>query len=174
MSMENIREHIYLAALLHDIGKFYQRADKSFSDHFNDLSEYSKRMTNDLCPINDKGRFGYQHVIWTNEFLEKAEGKLQGVPGIRKNLYGNTQSEDSLASFACNHHKPKTELQAIITLADWWSAGIDRTQPDTLEKEEDTTSQILWGRQRYKQIPLYSIFNRINKGNSPGTPTQST
>ncbi len=26
--MENIRERIYLAALLHDIGKFYQRADQ--------------------------------------------------------------------------------------------------------------------------------------------------
>lgn len=165
MSMENIREHIYLAALLHDIGKFYQRADKSFSDHFNDLSEYSKRMANDLCPINDAGRFGYQHVIWTNEFLEKVAEKLQCVPGIRQDLYGNTHSEDSLASFACNHHKPKTELQAIITLADWWSAGIDRTQPDTLEKEEETTSQIQWGRQRYKQIPLHSVFNRINKGN---------
>ena len=25
--MENSRERIYLAALLHDIGKFYQRAD---------------------------------------------------------------------------------------------------------------------------------------------------
>lgn len=26
-NMDTIREHIYLAALLHDIGKFYQRAD---------------------------------------------------------------------------------------------------------------------------------------------------
>lgn len=25
--MNTVREHIYLAALLHDIGKFYQRAD---------------------------------------------------------------------------------------------------------------------------------------------------
>lgn len=39
-----IREHVYLAALLHDIGKFYQRADKIFSDKTNELSENVKKM----------------------------------------------------------------------------------------------------------------------------------
>ncbi len=163
--MENIREHIYLAALLHDIGKFYQRADSSFADRFNDLSDYSKRIANDICPINDFGKFGYQHVVWTNEFLEKKKVKLQSVPGIQQNLHGKENSEDSLASFACNHHKPMTELQALITMADWWSAGIDRTQLSTFEKDDDNSGQIIWGKQRYKHIPLYSIFNQINKDN---------
>lgn len=27
-NMDSIRNHVYLAALLHDIGKFYQRADE--------------------------------------------------------------------------------------------------------------------------------------------------
>lgn len=160
--MENIREHIYLAALLHDIGKFYQRAE----DGFKDLSPYSKDLAEDICPINDSGRFGYQHVVWTNEFLEKKEikDKLIKVPGIKQNLYGEENAENSLASFACRHHKPVTEMQAIITMADWWSAGIDRTNSATFEKDEVVNEPISWGKQRYKQIPLYSVFNNINGG----------
>jgi CRISPR-associated protein Csm1 len=160
--MENEREHIYLAALLHDIGKFYQRADKRFSDRQNNLSEYSKKLAEDICPMNTHGRFGYQHVVWTNEFLEKMQTKLEKIPGIKQNLY-NEKHEDSLVNFACNHHKPQTELQAIVTLADWWSAGIDRREAKEAENEAEN-DKINWGIERYKQIPLYSVFNGVNGG----------
>lgn len=162
--MDTIRSQIFIGALLHDIGKFYQRSDSTFSDKYNQLSEYSKRMAGDLCPINDSGRFGYQHVIWTNEFIEGNREIFKRVPGLNQNLIENTNADDSFASFASNHHKPKSLLQAIITMADWWSAGIDRTDPKTLEVQE-LNSSINWGKQRYKTIPLYSVFNKINNGN---------
>jgi len=161
--MDNIREHIYLAALLHDIGKFYQRADRKFSDKYNSLSEYSKKLAEDICPVQDDGKFGYQHVIWTNEFFEKTMSMIESVPGIKQNLYGKDIADDSIVNFACNHHCPKTELQAIVTMADCWSAGMDRrkaTEVDELQFEE----QVEWGKERNKQIPLYSIFNTINGG----------
>ena len=159
--MENIREHLYLAALLHDIGKFYQRADRSFADIQNELSVYSKRLANDICPITDYGRFGYQHVVWTNQFLEKFESKFECVLG-KQNLYKNG-NENALANLACNHHSPKTEQQALVSLADWWSAGIDRVIP---KNENEGKSDIInWGNDRYKKIPLYSVFNRINEEN---------
>ncbi len=160
--MENVKEHVYLAALLHDIGKFYQRADKKLSDKGNELSDYSKRLANDICPVNDHGRFGYQHVIWTNEFFERFKGILDSVPGIRQNIWDNNGT-DSIANLACNHHKPQTLLQGIVTLADWWSAGIDRQNPTTLEheNEETNTVNLNWGKDRYKKSPLYSIFNVI-------------
>lgn len=162
--MDNTRSQIFLGALLHDIGKFYQRSDSSFSDKYNHLSEYSKRMAEYLCPINDFGSFGYQHVIWTNEFIEGNSTIFTRVPGLSQNLIGKSDADDSFASFASNHHRPKSLLQAIITMADWWSAGIDRTDPNTLEVKE-LNSIINWGRQRYKTIPLYSIFNKVNNGN---------
>ena len=162
--MENKRDLIYLAALLHDIGKFYQRADSGFSDKQAQLSDYSKQLANDICPLNDKGNFGYQHVVWTNEFFEIVQTKLNNIPQLKVNLY-ETTDDDCLANMACNHHKPKTELQAIVTMADWWSAGIDRR--DSIEKEEaeDNVTKINWGKTRYKNIPLYSIFNTIKGGN---------
>ncbi len=75
--MDDKRNLIYLAGLLHDIGKFYQRADQPFSDAYAELSDYSKKLANDICPINDQGRFGYQHVVWTNEFFEKTDLNLK-------------------------------------------------------------------------------------------------
>ncbi len=158
--MENIRQKIFLGALLHDIGKFYQRSDKNFSDKQNDLSDFSKKIANDICPINDKGKFGYQHVIWTNEFFEKVDSILKKIPNYQKNIFVETDL-DNLANLACNHHKPQSELQALVSLADWWSAGLDRNSGSSLEAEEKNLN---WGKARYKNIPLYSIFNKINEG----------
>ena len=45
---EFLRHKVFLGALLHDIGKFYQRSDKSFSDKYNSLSSYSKRLAEDI------------------------------------------------------------------------------------------------------------------------------
>jgi len=161
--METQREIIYLAALLHDIGKFYQRSDLPFSDRFNQLSDYSKQIANDICPINDSGRFGYQHVVWANEFFEAFKNKLEQIPGVKNNLYSDS-SEDNLVNFACNHHKPQTLLQSIVTIADWWSAGIDRRNSFEKDEFEDNSIPIKWGKTRYKQIPLYSIFNTLKGG----------
>lgn len=161
--MDNTREKIYLAALLHDIGKFYQRADKSFSDKQNELLKESKDIADLICPLNETGNFGYQHTIWTHQFLQEIESVLKRVPDLVDNIYENA-GNDSIYQLASFHHKPSTEMQALISLADWWSAGIDRRESN-LEKEEGEQNGINWGKQRYKQIPLYSVFNKINKGN---------
>jgi hypothetical protein len=79
--MNKQREHLYLAALLHDIGKFYQRADKSLGDKENELSEVSKSIAVYTCPLNEIGYFGNQHVIWTSEFLEKFDDVFKDVVG---------------------------------------------------------------------------------------------
>ncbi len=140
-----LKKRIFLGALLHDIGKFYQRADKSLSDKTNDLSDYSKRIAEDICPINENGRLGYQHVVWTNEFIESYSRIFDKIPEIKSNVRENDPI-DSMASLACNHHKPHSLIQALVTLADWWSAGIDRSQSPMLEKEHsDKELSIKWG-----------------------------
>lgn len=153
------REQIYLAALLHDIGKFYQRADKPYADKRNDLSESVKGMADYICPLNNEGRFGYQHTVWTLQFLTEIEATLKKLPDFSQNLFGGGNNQDTIFQLASFHHKPSTELQALISLADWWSAGVDRREK--LEEESCTTEEIKWGKNRYKQIPLYSVFNGI-------------
>ncbi|MCF6357973.1 MAG: type III-A CRISPR-associated protein Cas10/Csm1, partial [Draconibacterium sp.] len=163
--MKNIRQQIYLGALLHDIGKFYQRADKKFSDKKNELSEYSKNIPEDICPINEHGRFGYQHVIWTNEFFEKFNDKLQQIPGVQENRYDKSDT-DNIVTFACNHHKPQTLLQSFITIGDWWSAGIDRRNANKVNEKDYAGKSINWDKNRYKTIPLFSVFNTVNPYNN--------
>ena len=162
--MDSIRSQLFLAALLHDIGKFYQRADKKYNDELNSLSCYSKQIAEDICPQNKNGGLSHKHVIWTNEFMERHRNIFESIPSIKQNLYADSGTKDSLVSYACNHHKPYTELQALISLADWWSAGIDRNDPNVMEQTDfKEWTGIKWGNDRYKKIPLYSIFNKINK-----------
>lgn len=156
---EQLRRRVFLAALLHDVGKFYQRADKSFTDKYNELSDCSRRMADDICPVDDPGRSGYRHTVWTNEFIGKYGGIIGNIPGLKTDVCDGGGSDDSTASLAGNHHKPKTETQALVTLADCWSAGIDRTDPRTLEQEQlsareslavergaaGSPSKIVWG-----------------------------
>jgi len=158
--MENIREHLYLAALLHDIGKFYQRASNRLLENGNNLSPTSKEIAGYICPLNQSGHFGYQHTIWTAEFLSKHEDLFKKVLGVTAAYEKN--NENSLVRLSAYHHKPDSELSSLISMADWWSAGIDRYIP----KNEDTeqTDTVVWGSDRYKKIPLYSIFNSINDG----------
>ncbi|HRW22565.1 MAG TPA: hypothetical protein P5509_11385 [Bacteroidales bacterium] len=166
--MKNTRDILFLGALLHDIGKFYQRADMLFSDKYNQLSDFSKNIANDICPVNENGRFGYQHVVWTNEFFEGEPFKsvFKKLEDLNVNLYDKDEvNPDGLINLATNHHKPKTIMQAIVTMADWWSAGIDRREANELENGKYKGENIDWGKSRYKQIPLYSVFNQINNGN---------
>lgn len=161
--MENIREHVYLAALLHDIGKFYQRASDQMRQDGSNLSEISKNLADTICPLNQKGNFGYQHCVWTAEFLEKHKDifkKALGIANEREQEY-----ETSLVHLSAYHHRPDSELSALISLADWWSAGMDRFVPkDESDERADDKIEVKWGASRYKKIPLFSIFNSIEKG----------
>lgn len=105
------REAIALGGLLHDIGKFMQRADLS-------LSQQSKEMERFLCP-QYRGHYSHQHVLWTNEFFER----------FFPPSYLSTEELGEVSNLAAYHHRPETELQRLIQRADVLSAGYDRT-PD--------------------------------------------
>lgn len=65
---DKIREHIYLAALLHDIGKFYQRADTGSVYSSKYLKNFSK-IESVYCPQTN-GNYSHKHVLWTAQFIE--------------------------------------------------------------------------------------------------------
>ncbi|MDD3962414.1 MAG: type III-A CRISPR-associated protein Cas10/Csm1 [Bacteroidia bacterium] len=168
--MDTIRKRIYLAGMLHDIGKFYQRASGSFNADDNNLKKQSEKIADYICPKKENDRPTHQHVIWTNEFFEQMEKSLKLFSSVKDNddhpFHVNAWAtdaitDDNIANLASNHHRPATDLQKIITLADWWSAGIDR--PDNYEEKDN----IFKGGIRfhnYKSVPLFSIFNELNTG----------
>ena len=101
-------QHLVLSALLHDIGKFAQRAERPKS-----------RDDVGYCPINSQtGRPGYLHVLYTDYFIEQ---DLPLPPELEP-------YRSSLARLAAAHHKPAADspLELAIQMGDRLSAGADR------------------------------------------------
>ncbi len=68
LTRDPMRDQIYLAALLHDIGKFYQRADTGAVKTSKHLKEETKNLEKYICP-QFNGNSTHKHVLWTAQFL---------------------------------------------------------------------------------------------------------
>jgi CRISPR-associated protein Csm1 len=154
---ESTRDIVYLAALLHDIGKFWQRGD-GFWSNAKALSEETRKLAFVISNTSQNNTPTHQHVYWTNEFLLQNKKKFQAI-----NLWEDTK--DSLINLAANHHKPASKLQGLITLADHWASGMDRTKIPSEESDEQTkiiaTKDINFGKYQFLKMPLTKIFYRV-------------
>ncbi len=151
------RYEVFLGALLHDIGKFYQRSDTYYTES-KKISDEAKGISDYICPADQKGKMGYLHVIWTADFLEKISGILKAM-SLEKGSFSETKnSEDNLINLAIYHHKPNSNLQRLIQLADWWSSGLDRSMS---YKKMDSNNFV-----DFRDVRLQSIFNSIKVGNN--------
>ncbi len=148
------RDVVYLAALLHDIGKFYQRSD-DFYDKSKKISEHAKNLAGQICPKSAIGTFTRQHVIWTVDFLEKKQSLFNKIIPPSYGVINDNNTNDNFINLAANHHYPNTELQSIIQLADWWSSAIDRAADVQYTNEPEL------GRYSYKKQRSYSIFEKL-------------
>lgn len=137
------RDQIIYGTLLHDVGKFMQRAEVPCPGLTND--ETKQR----VCPFNEAtGRFTHLHALWTKRFLEEY-GHL--FPNVTERF---PQPEDNLANLAAWHHKPSIAVQWIVTKAERMSSGMDRKSRD----EDDESS----GRHAYKRTHVRSLFARAD------------
>lgn len=136
-----------LAGLLHDIGKFGQRADGLYESS-KLLSQESKEMARMLCNSSQSGYYTHQHVLWTYEFIRKFEKKFKNA--------GLWEAEETLINLASYHHRPSSLNQAIITLADHWSSGLDRNTERYLQPNPD------YGRDKFRSTPLVSLFSSLS------------
>lgn len=151
------RQKVVLAALFHDIGKFWERGDEKYSESKIIKEEFPNKEFSHTVPIYDTGYPKYSHALWTQAFLNKFQiGSLLKLDG---------SGDETLASLSARHHKPGNHLEAIISLADKWSSSIDR--PDEGEEDESHYTDVKnkWGESFNKKVPLEIIFDVINKDN---------
>ena len=142
---------VYLSAILHDIGKFYQRADERNGNSFNFLSAALWNNPGIYCP-SYYGRYSHKHVLWTAQFFEDNKEIFRYV---LSNAY------NKLESLASSHHNPHpgNVLEQIIQKADHWSSGIDRTTSAGMEDNKDETEKVEI--KNFKKVEMCSVFEHI-------------
>lgn len=147
--MSKDRNIVVLAALLHDIGKFYQRADDAGAKRSEHLQSEIKRLEEMYCPLINNSWRGYKHVVWTAQFLADHEPFFKGL------------LRDDYARFfkaTVSHHRPDPAdvWQLLVQQADHFSAGADRTQQSGMQ---DAQAERGWD--RFKNVRMTSIFQSV-------------
>ena len=129
--MEKELNILVLSALLHDIGKFAQRAKRPYSQEME--GEYLTSF---------KGRQGHWHTVYSDNFIEN------DLP-LPERLQ---EQRSKIARTASAHHRPnETSLaEMAISIADRLSAGSDR-----IEEESEETKV------GFRESRLISIFDEI-------------
>jgi CRISPR-associated protein Csm1 len=145
------KKQLLVAALLHDIGKFWQRADTWLGPDCA-IKDTRTDFLKSLVPFNNNGKPTHQHALWTYQFLEDKAATFQQL-GIWNTDLGK------LSELAARHHQPGSEAECIIQLADHYSAGIDRQEKDQAEQKQD------WGKYAFKSVALRSPFGRLTINN---------
>lgn len=147
------RETVYLAALLHDIGKFYQRADDNGAARSARLSPEVKKLEGQYCP-EYKGQYSHKHVLWTAQFFED-----------HATFYRDLLQEDFGACYqaAVAHHRPMqgNYWQELVQKADHYASGCDRTKGAGVR---DAEAEGAWD--NFKNVRMVSIFEGILKKNT--------
>ncbi len=135
---------IALAGLLHDIGKFGQRAGLSEDEDNLDL----------YCPFRkDEGYFTHKHALYTGQIIDEIEKR--GL--FKKQDLDNFPfcEDDSFINAAAMHHKPNTLLQWIIAIADRVSSGFERETFNDYNQSDE--------KKNYLQARLHNSFGDFEK-----------
>jgi CRISPR-associated protein Csm1 len=152
--MENVREHIYLAALLHDIGKFYQRADTGNISTSKFLSQPNKVESVFLPQYN--GIYTHKHCLWTAQFISDYQSVFKKLIGADAS---DLTDKNNLLNLAACHHLQKERLSVsgqFIKEADCISSGMDR---DTEEAYKDAQDESNWD--SFKTKRMTSILETV-------------
>jgi CRISPR-associated protein Csm1 len=120
---------VALAAFLHDLGKFAERA-RIPEAREKDADGNTRQAINELlaCP-EWKGRRTHIHAAYTAIGLDILEAHLPELVGDDMTPFApwrERNADDSLVNAAARHHRPDTFLQWIIASADRLASGFER------------------------------------------------
>ncbi|MBK8972716.1 MAG: type III-A CRISPR-associated protein Cas10/Csm1 [Hahellaceae bacterium] len=130
---------VALAAYLHDLGKFAERADMPVEK--NRLEDHLQL----YCPrhqAGDRTYYTHRHAAYSALALDVIEPYLPELTGdvAPFGSWRSKEVDDSILNAAAMHHKPTTFLQWIIATADRMASGFEREQWDKYNQAEDRSS----------------------------------
>ncbi len=152
---------VAFAALLHDLGKFAQRADIELSQN---RLETHKGL---YCPSHlteSKAQYWtHYHAAYTALAFDLIEQNMPDlIKGDMSPFASRTKGEDitdSLVNAAAMHHRPDTFLQWVIATADRVASGFEREKFEAYNRAEDKTET---GKNHF-QARLLTLFEQIEK-----------
>ena len=158
---------VALAAFLHDLGKFAERAKIDVSD---EILESNQQL---YCPhhkqsTDDRGWFSHKHAAYTAIALDRIEAYLPPLKGREVKpfaAWGSGDVDDSLINGAAKHHQPDTFLQWIIATADRVASGFERNEFEEYNKAKEGTAT---GKDHYtaRQLTLFEQIRLHDKNRS--------
>ncbi len=133
-------EKLVLSAILHDIGKFAQRAKRPLS----------KQLESDYLPVRN-GRSSHWHALYSDYFIEKDLPLPEKLEGFRPDI----------ARTASIHHNPVEDNLAdmCVCIADRLSSGLDRIKKEDIESSAG-----------FRESRLVSVFDEIELMNHQFRP----
>jgi CRISPR-associated protein Csm1 len=156
---------VALAAYLHDLGKFAERAR---------LEAHDDRLETHLqlyCPRQEAGGkvwYTHRHAAYTAlawELVESNCPELIGSDVFPFAAWNDPAVDDSIVNAAARHHRPETMLQWLVATADRVASGFEREEFDKYNAAEDRTEQ---GRNHYTARQL-TLFEQIRlTADAPG------
>ncbi len=158
LTTDPMREQLYLAALLHDIGKFYQRADTGAVHSSKYIKEETRKLEAIICPLYD-GSYSHKHVLWTAQFISDYENVFNNL--LQKAKLSGLNSNQKLLQLAAAHHLKPEQLSfegRIIREADHLSSGMDRSTDIAFQDEQDESK---WD--SFKTKRMVSVFEGVLK-----------
>lgn len=154
------RDIIHLAALLHDIGKFWQRADPSGVQSSQMIDKFHKDIESAICPSRDN-RYTHKHVVWTAQFFQTFKGIFEDNVAA----FGTDSTlRKRVFRWASAHHNPNKESleECIVQFADHCSSGIDRTTSEGLSDETvEYNYEVSKTWDKFKDVRMKSIFENL-------------
>ena len=153
---------VALAGLVHDIGKFAERAgiDPGAELLESNLHQYARRQQ-----AGGREWFTHRHAAYTAvaiDLLERHFPRLKGDDVAPFAAWGAPDVDDSLINAAARHHKPETALQWIIATADRVASGFER---ETFDRYNDAEEGTATGGDHFSARQL-TLFEQIQLGGS--------
>ncbi len=167
--MEQGTFKVSLAALLHDIGKFAQRAGVNVSK---EVLEANQQL---YCPSSKSTKsYSHKHAAYTGIAWDIMFPNNKFLPSLfsqRDFPFDSSDSQDTLINSAAMHHKPHSAVQWVVARADRLASGFERDSWESYNLQEDIESESPQSFKKARLIPILELAS-LSRRQSTNQETQ--
>ena len=146
---------VAFAALIHDIGKFAERAKLEISP------ELRENNVHIFCPKNKYSYPTHIHAAYTGIAIDAIEKYIPKINNAETFPFQSDKKDDSIIGAAAKHHNPDTYLQNLLAVADRLSSAFERAKYEEYNQRLESEDY-----QRARLIPLFEKL-KLQDDNKP-------